>query len=134
MDEKTTLLNCSAKEFLKQLNGMRVEICDYLNLTGLHNIMYKAIKAPEGISEEEKAKYIEKRSAERYDKVLSAAFGEHIDETYKILAKMDFSTTEEIEKLGITEVIGMVFSYFTHERTMPFFLTWRSSGLLRSDE
>lgn len=134
MNENKTLLTCAPKEFLRQLNSMRNEISEYFKVTGLHDIIYKAEKLPENVTDEEKTKLVDKQYAERYDNVVAACFGEHIDKTYDILAKMSFATAEEIEKLDPADVINLLFKFFINERTMPFFITWRSTGRLNSDD
>lgn len=133
MDEKKTLLTCTPKEFLRQLNSMRNDIAEFFKLTGLHDIIYKAEKVPEDITGEERTKLVDKQYAERYDNVVAACFGEHIDLTYDILAKMSFSTVEEIENLDPADVINLLFKFFINERTMPFFITWKSTGRLNSE-
>ena len=133
MDNVKTLINCTSKEFLKQINSIRGDLVEFFNKTKVHEIVYSSIKVDETITEESaREKELSRLMSERYDKILNVCFGENIDLTYNAIAKMCFDNKEFVEGLAPDEVIQQLMSFLVNGRTMPFFITWKNSGLLSS--
>lgn len=132
-NEKKTLLNCTTKEFLTTLNSMRHDIAKFFEQTKLDEIIYKTIDVPEDMLEKERGELLVKKYNERMDKVIETCFcAENIDTTFELLAKMDFVTVEDIEKLGDMEVVALLMKYMTSSRTMNFFIMQRSTAVQNS--
>ncbi len=128
-NEKKTLLNCTTKEFLTTLNSMRHDIAKFFEQTKLDEIIYKTIDVPEDMPEKERGELLVKKYNERMDKVIETCFcAENIDATFELLAKMDFVTVEDIEKLGDMEVVSLLMKYMTSSRTMSFFIMQRGTA------
>jgi len=128
-NEKKTLLNCTTKEFLKTLNSLRHDIAKFFEQTKLDEIIYKTIDVPEDTPEKERGELLVKKYNERMDKVIETCFcAENIDITFELLAKMDFATVEDIEKLGDMEVVSLLMKYMTSSRTMSFFIMQRGAA------
>ena len=128
-NEKKTLLNCTTKEFLTTLNSMRHDIARFFEQTKLDEIIYKTIDVPEDMPEKERGELLVRRYNERMDKVIETCFcAENIDATFELLAKMDFVTVGDIEKLGDMEVVALLMKYMTSNRTMSFFIMQRGAA------
>ena len=134
MNDVKTIINCTAKEFLKQINTIRGDLIDFFNKTKVHEIVYSSVKIDENITDESvREKEFSRLMSERYDKILTACFGENIDVTYNAIIKMCFDNKEYVENLAPEEVIQQLMSFLVNGRTMPFFITWKNSGQLSSD-
>lgn len=130
--EIKSLLNCNAREFLKRMNSMRIDLVNFFNATGLSKIL-NTRDTVDGLEGEEKEKALNKIYAERYDNIISACFGDQIDLTYEILAKICFDNREYVESLDVPELVGLLMKILTNNRIISFFTTWTSMGLLNLD-
>lgn len=115
------LANCKPSEFLKQTNKIRKSVSKWLTDTDVMNIRRRQPSIPEGASDEERKKLIEKQVVRNLNAMLDAVLDEHPEETLELLALLCFVEPKDIDKHPITEYLDSFSELISNSSVIGFF-------------
>lgn len=127
--ERKTMLNCSNIEFIKQANAIKGDVEKFVAVTGINKIRAEQIKYEGSETEEEKEQLQKAFAHKKWDKILVACFAENTDLTMKLIAKMCFTTVEELEKMTPQELEATAVLLLADSRINDFFISLKVMGL-----
>lgn len=130
--EMKTLMDCTSTEFLVQANLIKSDVEEFIKITKIPEIRRQRIQLTGKETDEEKAA-AEKQHVERiWNDIFKATFIENPKMTIDIIAKMCFTTAEEIEKLSPTEITNLAILLLGNQRINDFFSALSVWGLFGS--
>ena len=128
-----TLANCTNMEFVQKANEIKVDVENFLRATKISDIRRETAKLTGKESKEEKDKIIKEFSQQKWNRIFMTCMSEHTEMTYNLIAKMCFTTREEIEKLSPWEFQSLAIILLGDERINDFFTQLKLLGLLNTD-
>jgi hypothetical protein len=128
-----TLANCSNMEFIAKANEIKGDVENFLRVTKINDIRKEVAPLTGKETDEEKEKIIKDFNHSKWDRIFKACMTEHTELTYDLVAKMCFSTREEIEALSPWEFQLTAVILLGDSRINDFFTGLRLSGLLDTD-
>lgn len=129
-----TLINCTNIEFLTQANRIKSDVEAFLKETGINDIRRKKTVYSGKETNEEKKALEKKRVEDIWNEIFQATFVERPEMTVDIIAKMCFTTSDEIEKLSPTEITNLAILLLGNERINDFFTALSVWGLLDTEK
>ena len=129
-----TLINCTNIEFLTQANRIKSDVEAFLKETGINDIRRKKTVYSGKETNEEKKALEKKRVEDIWNEIFQATFVERPEMTVDIIAKMCFTTSDEIEKLSPTEITNLAILLLGNERINDFFTALSAWGLLDTEK
>lgn len=129
-----TLINCTNIEFLTQANRIKSDVEAFLKETGINDIRRKKTAYSGKETDEEKKALEKKRVEDIWNEIFQATFVERPEMTVDIIAKMCFTTSDEIEKLSPTEITNLAILLLGNERINDFFTALSVWGLLDTEK
>lgn len=133
-NETKTILNCSSREFLKQMNAVKHDAEKFIRATKINEIQRSGVDIPDDASDEEKAKLRKKAIIEKWETIFNVCFSENCDLTYSLIAKLCFTDVETIEQWTPTQVSEMLILLLADSRINDFFTALSVWGLLNLEE
>lgn len=128
-----TLANCSNLEFIKKANEIKTDVEAFLKATKIMDIRRETVELTGKETEEEKAAKKKAFNHDKWNRIFKRCMAEHTDMTYDIVAKMCFSSREEIEQLEPWEFQMMAILLLGDKRINDFFTQLRLWGVLDTD-
>ena len=116
------LANCKPKEFMVQTRLIKHAVEKWLTETEILKIRQNMPTIPDGATDEDQRKLIEKQQKENLSRMLDAIMDEHPDETVELLGLLCFVPKDEIDNYpmsyymeSLTELLNdqAVWSFFT---------------------
>lgn len=129
-----TLINCTNIEFLTQANRIKSDVETFLKETGINVIRRKKTEYSGKETDEEKKALEKKRVEDIWNEIFQATFVERPEMTIDIIAKMCFTTPDEIEKLSPTEITNLAILLLGDRRINDFFTALSAWGLLDTEK
>lgn len=115
------LANCKPSEFLRQTSKIRKSASKWLADTGVLEIRKRQPQIPEGATEEEKKKALEKQARENLGLMLDAALDEHPDETLELLALLCFVEPKDVDNHEVSEYLNSFNEIISNSAVLSFF-------------
>ena len=122
------LANCKPSEFLKQTNKIRKAVSKWLTDTDVMNIRKRMPTMPEGATDEEKKRALERQATENFQAIMDAILDEHPDETLELLALLCFVEPEKVDDYEITEYMDSISELLSNESVLGFFTSLMQSA------
>ena len=122
------LANCKPSEFLKQTNKIRKAVSKWLTDTDVMNIRKRVPIMPEGATDEEKKRALERPATENFQAIMDAILEEHPDETLELLALLCFVEPEKVDDYEITEYMDSISELLSNESVLGFFTSLMQSA------
>ena len=126
------MANCPQDVFMKHAYTLRSDVEEFVKLTGLADIRAEKPELSDDMSEEEKEKARTAHIHSKWDRILSACFGDNAEKSYEIMAKMCFSDTETIKALQPYELNNLALMLLSNSRINDFFTSLRLWGLMNT--
>lgn len=123
------LANCKPTEFLKQTNAIRKYVEHWFKVTDIPAIRKRLPVIPEGASEEEKKRLLEKQMRKNFSEMLDAALEEHPEETVGVMALACFVPLEEAENHTMDFYLESLAEIMESEGCLRFFTSLAKLGL-----
>lgn len=130
--EMKTLINCTNVEFLAQATKIKADVEKFIKETKIPELRRQRMPLTGKESEEEKAAAEKQRVEKIWDDIFKATFVERPEMTIDIIAKMCFTTPDEIEKLSPTEITNLAILLLGNQRINDFFSALSVWGLFGS--
>lgn len=127
-----TLMDCTSTEFLVQANKIKGDVENFIKVTKIPDIRRQRIDIDSKATDEEKAAAEKQRVEKIWDEIFKATFVENPELTIDIIAKMCFTTVDEIEKLSPTEITNLAILLLGNQRINDFFSALSVWGLFGS--
>lgn len=118
-----TLANCSPREFLVQTNKIRKSVSKWLSLTKAMEIRKTLPDIPEGVSEEDRDKLIERQVQSNLNAILDVILDEYPEETAELLGLLCFIEPEDLDNHSMSEILASFTSIINSPEVMGFFIS-----------
>lgn len=128
-----TLADCSNLEFVQKANEIKGDVEKFLRATKINEIRREIAPLTGKESDEEKEQIIKAFNRQKWDRIFKRCMVEHADLTYNLIAKMCFTTREEIEQMPPWEFQATAIILLGDRRVNDFFTQLRLWGLLDTD-
>ena len=115
------LANCKPSEFLRQTNKIRHYVQEWMDVTEIPKIRKRLPQFPEGITEEEKKKFLKQQSMQNLSDILDSALDAHPVETMGVIALACFIPAEEAEDHPMDEYLDALGQLLESEGVIRFF-------------
>lgn len=128
-----TLANCSNLEFIQKANEIKSDVETFLRETKISDIRAEIAPLTGKETEEEKGKKLKAFGMQKWNRIFTVCMAEHTELTYNLIAKMCFTTREEIEQLAPFEFQALAIILLGDQRINDFFTQLKLWGLLDTD-
>ena len=128
-----TLINCTNLEFVQKANEIKTDVENFLRVTKINEIRRETAPLTGKESDEEKEKAVKAFNQDKWNRIFKICMTEHTEITYDLIAKMCFTTREEIEKLPPWEFQMIAILLLGDQRVNDFFTQLKLWGLLDTD-
>lgn len=128
------LANCKPSEFLRQTNRIRKALAKWLTATDIKNIRARKPELPEGASDEEREKALDRQMRENWSDILDEIMEKHPDETLELLALASFVEPEDVDNYTVSEYLGSFMEIMNDSTAMGFFMPWLKLAMKAGSE
>jgi hypothetical protein len=125
--------NCPQNEFMKHVYTLRHDVEEFVKLTGIARIRAEKTELTDDMTDEDQKKAITAHTHDKWDRILTACFGDNAEKTYEIMAKMCFTDVDVIKGLEPYELNNLALMLLSSPRINNFFTSLKLWGLVNTD-
>ena len=126
------LMNCDIPRFMQTAYSIR-EIVERFDIaTGINSIRSEKMDIIDGETEAEHAEREKRFINDKWSRMMASCFGDNYEVTVELLAKVYFTTPEEINNLQPYEINNLLLIMLSNMRIRDFFTSLKLWGLMNT--